>query len=175
MNSSVYRTSHTPRGIEQASKKTGVTPRSVNTPIYSNNQRMTASRVNSTPTSALSSRLTSSKSNTYMVNRTQITSPQAPRKATGLSTLTPSRYGNDTPDAIARLDRELEPVPVDQKTQYSLFQRVKVKGKDNKIHSAMIQYVGRTKGSKKIMYGIYCQDHYKSEGDGTYYVCCFLF
>lgn len=181
---SSLRNTATPRGVELASKKTGIAPRSVETPKYkanltSSTYLSSSTRTPSTPVSkTINSRLTSSTSvpsSAYTVNRTVSTSPSyhpIPRKATNLSaTPTRSNHGNETPEAIARLDRELERVPIEQKSQYSLFQRVRVRGTDGKLHLATVQFVGRTRGTKKIMYGVLYQDNYGPEGNGTYYVC----
>lgn len=177
----ISRNSATPRGVEQATRKTGIVPRTVETPKYKSVRTtqtyVSAVRTPSTPTAkTVSSRITGntpSSSSAYTVNRVHSSPRQTPvpRKASNLSA-TPIRSlpPTDSPEYIARMDRELEKVPLEQKTAFSLFQRVRVRGKDGKPHPALVQYVGRTKGSKRVVYGVFYQDSYSPEGNGTYFV-----
>lgn len=175
----ISRNSATPRGVEQATRKTGIVPRTVETPKYKSVRTtqayVSAVRSPSTPTpKTVTSRITgNTPSSAYTVNRVHSSPRQTPvpRKASNLSA-TPLRslQSTDSPEYIARMDRELEKVPLEQKTAFSLFQRVRVRGNDGKPHPALVQYVGRTKGSKRVVYGVFYQDSYSPEGNGTYFV-----
>lgn len=173
------RVQSTPRGANAAAQKTGITPRTVDSAYGS---RLSSAVSASSPVSKpVSSRLPTG-TGPYTVNKTSrfssvagsVGSPTGPGSASGPRRVqslasTPQRTMRDG-DTISRMDRELEAYTVDMHAKYKLYASVFVLGADNRHHPATINQIMRTRGSKRLFYGVTFSDGYRPASPSFYVV-----
>lgn len=174
------RVQSTPRGANAAAQKTGITPRTVDSAYGS---RLSSAVSASSPVSkSVSSRIpagtgpyTVSKTSRFSSAAGSMGSPTGPSSASGPRRVqslagTPQRSLRGDGDAMSRLDRELEPYTVDMHAKYKCYASVFVLGADGRHHPATINQIMRTRGSKRLFYGVTYSDGYRPAAPNFYVV-----
>lgn len=180
------RVQSTPRGANAAAQKTGITPRTVDSAYGS---RLSSVVSAPSPVSkAVSSRIpagtgpyTVSKTSRFSSAAGSVGSPTGPSSASGANSAsgprrvqslagTPQRSMRSDSDAVSRLDRELEAYTVDMHSKYKCYASVFVLGADGRHHPATINQIMRTRGSKRLFYGVTFSDGYRPATASFYVV-----
>ena len=177
------RVQSTPRSANAAAQKTGITPRTVDSAYGS---RLSSAVSASSPVSkAVASRIpagtgpyTVSKTSRFSSAAGSVGSPTGPSSTSSASgprrmqslAGTPQRSMRSDGDAVSRLDRELEPYTVDMHSKFKCYASVLVLGADGRHHPATINQIMRSRGSKRLFYGVTFSDGYRPATPSFYVV-----